>query len=70
MTYNQLIEELKEQQLKPRNYSGRGMNGDECVGAYISGFISNYTLPQRWRSDSLGTGTMVYWPSVAWPEEK
>ena len=70
MKYKQLIATLEEEQLKPRSYSGRGMYGAHCVGAYIDGYLGNYTLPQGWRSDNLGRGTIVYWPDVAWPEEK
>lgn len=68
MNNAQLISALKAQGLRPRSYSGRGMNGAECVGASLD-HPGNYELPRGWSQDSLGMGYIVYWPDVAWQEE-
>lgn len=68
MTTEELKKKLTDMDLRPRSYSGRGMYGRECVGASIDGHPGDYELPKDWRSDSLGKGFIVYWPSVAWEE--
>lgn len=69
LSATQLIKQLTDQGLKPRSYSGRGMSGKECVGASVD-HPGNYSLHPGWRQDSLGLRYIVYWPSVAWPEEQ
>jgi hypothetical protein len=54
--------------LRPRSYSGRGMMGKECVGVSIHHLDELDGL--HWegkRTDSLGRGLIVYWPSMPWP---
>lgn len=68
-----LIEALESAGYSPRAYSGRGMYGDECVT--VSGNIGERELGIQigegfgpYRTDSLGKGIAVYWPSHKWPE--
>lgn len=68
MTAQQLIDRLKAEGLRPRAYSGRGMNGQECVGASVER-LGEHELPRGWSSDSLGKGYIVYWRDIAWPDE-
>ena len=67
-----------------RRYSGRAMYGRECVailGEYINPFVVALRLAERAERhgfdiidipvpdvDSLGRGSVVYWPQVEWPE--
>lgn len=64
-----LIKQLKEMELKPTAYSGRGMYGKECVGVSVD-YIGDYTFPTGWSYDQLGKGYIVFWRSVAWPKGK
>jgi uncharacterized protein Yka (UPF0111/DUF47 family) len=64
------------------NYSGRGMYGRECVAVTARTVtealaqVVNVTddiddirwLVTHFRTDSMGTDTIVYWPDMAWPK--
>ena len=62
-----LIARLKAMGLEPRDYSGRGMYGRECVAVSIDCEPGDYEFPRGWSQDQLGRGIIVYWPSVLWP---
>lgn len=59
---------------KIRRYSGRGMNGRECLGftsdcdevefIYDCG-VRGVPLP---KVDSMGLGKVFYWPRITWEE--
>jgi hypothetical protein len=63
---------------KPKRYSGRGMYGRECIAIndadpweIATELAQNYpdaTFPKP-SEDSLGRGSVIYWPSMAWPAE-
>lgn len=67
-----LIAALQDAGLKPRSYSGRGMNGEECIGvsaesAYsIGAAIQDVGAPEP-KQDQLGKRYIFYWPSYPWP---
>lgn len=67
MDANTLIKQLQTMGLKPRPYSGRGMHGKECIGVSVER-IGEHQFPTPWRSESLGKGQIVYWPTATWPE--
>jgi hypothetical protein len=57
-------------------YSGRGMFGKTCWGISCSRSDANDVIAAAGecgiygaRTDSLGTGTIVYWPSLEWKAE-
>jgi len=58
----------------PRSYSGRGMYGKECLAVTSdcdeAEFI--YDCGARGapcpKTDSMGKGTVFYWPSIRWAE--
>ena len=68
-------------EMSVRPYSGRGMYGKECVGVEVddiftlalalgdanNGNIDLFQLGTP-RSDSMGLGTIYYWPRLEWPE--
>lgn len=68
MIFEKLIQKLKDQDLKPRSYSGRGMYGENCVGVYVKN-VGDHSLPSGFRFDNLGLGYIIYWPSVKWKGE-
>ena len=60
-----------------REYSGRGMYGAYCwaidCGRYEEGEIAERTVQLGRRGaafDSLGMGSIVYWPSVKFEDEE
>jgi hypothetical protein len=67
-----LIDELANHGLKPRDYSGRFMYGKRCVAVVLS-WQSGYSLEdlplegQVW--DNLGLDTIVYWPDHPWSDD-
>jgi hypothetical protein len=60
-----------------KNYSGRGMFGANCVSISTDHRDSDYSLCGELyaigvppgRTDSMGLGTVYYWPSTQWPED-
>lgn len=74
-----LIDALEDIGYDPEGYSGRGMYGKQCVSVRADDlhvlFEMGLEFGQRdpneqWptpRSDSLGTGIIIYWPRVEWP---
>lgn len=68
---------------EPRSYSGRGMYGDSCVAIVtddhpfkvgIMVMAALYDGFDTWKlenveSDSMGRSTVLYWPSVKWPDD-
>ena len=78
-----LIRALESLDLSARSYSGRGMYGRNCVGVTL-GRNSEYTefglgvalalalgeeaADLQARTDSMGLGSIVYFPNVRWPE--
>lgn len=70
-------------EMEVRSYSGRGMYGKECVAVVIGGYTSAWTLAlaiadvnggnadlfglEAPRQDSMGLGTVLYWPQLEWP---
>lgn len=73
-----------DMEMEVRSYSGRGMYGDTCVAVTLGSYANAWTLalaiadvnngnadlfglPEP-RSDSMGLGTVLYWPSLKWPE--
>jgi len=76
------LDALEQAGYEPRSYSGRGMFGKQCVS--VSGddvsawevaralWYNNFDeddldVPEP-RSDSLGLGIVLYWPSYEWPK--
>lgn len=71
-------------EMEVRSYSGRGMYGDTCIAVVLSDFSSMWTLALAIadinsgnadlfdlpapRSDSMGRGTVLYWPNLKWPD--
>ena len=69
MTSDKLIDKLEALGLEPRSYSGRGMMGAYCVGAYVGSHSELPSgLPGSYSTDNLGRGLILYWPSVSWPK--
>lgn len=69
MNSSKLIEAIKAADLRPRSYSGRGMYGERCVGVSLDYLGQADGLPLSGsRTDSLGLGIILYWPSAKWPE--
>ena len=77
-----LIKALAESGFDPRSYSGRGMYGKTCVAVSDTTpwdvakalFSEQYDgefddLPEP-HADSLGLGSVIYWPRYAWPESE
>ena len=65
MNYEELTTALINEGLDPRAYSGRFMFGKECVAVSIDRF-GEHILPRGYKTDTLGLGYIVYWPSVKW----
>ena len=70
MTAEQLIKRIEQSGRKARGYSGRGMCGEYCVGVSLQQGDSGGELPRGASTDSLGKGSIWYWPSIAWPKER
>lgn len=81
MDTNELIEAIEDAGYTPSSYSGRGMFGARCVSVVLQSGHSaarfGLTLGARLgadaaslrpEEDSLGTGTVVYFPREEWPE--
>ena len=68
MNIEELIDKIQDAGLKPIAYSGRGMQGEECVACVVSEYDRGRFLPPAGRrEDSLGCNTVLYWPSVKAP---
>ena len=74
------VTKLKEIGYEPRKYSGRGMNGKECVGVEINGPEDLWEMA-TWlgqegievlapKTDQLGRGLIAYWPTLPWDAEE
>ena len=70
-----LIDALEEANFEVRSYSGRGLYGKECVSVrdasvweVARAIPEDMNVPEH-RSDSLGLGNVLYWPSYEWPKE-
>lgn len=67
-----LIDEIANRGFKPRDYTGRFMNGKRCV-AVVMPWNSGYSLEdfplegQVW--DNVGIDTIIYWPDHVWTPE-
>lgn len=55
-----------------KDYSGRCMFGKTCYGIVVKGYEMNDCIEQAAaagirgaRTDSMGLGAIVYWPSIA-----
>lgn len=80
-----LINACKELGYPVRSYSGRGMYGKYCVGIELDRGDSAFKLALHLsselgdsahflndldiRQDSLGLGTILYFPYVEWPKD-
>ena len=69
----QLIAALEAADIKWRDYSGRGMFGTQCVGVTCGRYVSEgealdavAAVPDGLHvsRDSMGMGTIVYWPTA------
>ena len=71
----QLIAALEAADIPHRSYSGRGMFGEQCVGVSCGGrngvneedvleAVKNVKGGLRPSYDSLGLGSIVYWPQA------
>jgi hypothetical protein len=85
MTSERLIEILEDAELSPESYSGRAMYGARCVsvsGALVEAAVGAAAvlvagddaedvahLMSTTKSDSLGLGIVLYWPSMRWPAD-
>jgi hypothetical protein len=67
----ELIDAFDAANIKWRSYSGRGMSGEYCVGVTcgknvdegeVLHAIRNVTAALRITRDSMGLGTICYWP--------
>jgi hypothetical protein len=77
------IEVLEDAGYEPESYSGRGMYGKNCVSlkgdvsvwdvAYSLWFNNfddeDLDVPEP-KTDSLGLGIVIYWPSYEWPKDR
>jgi hypothetical protein len=67
-----LIAALHDAGYEPRSYSGRGMNGKQCVGVSatsafgIGAALEDITAPEPCQ-DQLGKRYIFYWPAYEWP---
>jgi hypothetical protein len=73
-----IYEALAEAGYAPRSYSGRGMYGSSCVAVVvkaetellkIGAALGSGLAGEPVRTDSLGFGTVVYWPEADWLPE-
>jgi hypothetical protein len=80
-TVNDIIQALEAADYSVRSYSGRGMYGRSCVGVVIprgeslirigvvlGAALGDDALDLEERTDSMGLDTIVYWPSLRWPD--
>lgn len=80
-----LKEVCDELGIKYRSYSGRGMFGKECFAITVDGSGLSEVAdiahecgrrnedPYHFsniQSDSLGLGTVIYWPNIEWEESE
>lgn len=82
--YSLLLEAWNSGEIEspPRSYSGRGMFGRRCIAVKTNGDVAKVAfavgqlaglggheerLP-RTNVDSLGLGSIVYWPSCEWDD--
>lgn len=78
-----LIRAIESLGLSPRSYSGRGMYGRSCVGVTLgrNSEVTEFGLGVKLalalgedaedldpRTDSMGLGSIIYFPNVRWPE--
>lgn len=75
-----LCRAIRQQGLRPRSYSGRGMYGIECVGVSADSQgevidlcveLADHDLGAKLPApsfDSLGLGVIAYWPRIEWTE--
>ena len=72
---------LEDNGYDTRSYSGRGMFGKSCLGCVVEKSTNllevgaalgeeGVTIPHNTKMDSMGLGTIVYWPGVAYAEEE
>lgn len=69
-----LVKLLRRGGWKVRAYSGRGMNGKECVGVDVDSIGQSVVVgayladqnPSEPSYDSMSRGFVVYWPDVPW----
>lgn len=62
---------------KTQSYSGRGMEGRECLGVIIGGINELFLLGSRCphfgnvsvRTDTLGYDTIAYFPGIYYSEQ-
>lgn len=65
MTLQQLKSTIEKAGYKPTAYSGRGMCGKRCVSVYLGAGDQGQGLPKKGAlSDSMGKGSVIYWPAV------
>jgi hypothetical protein len=72
ITADQLIRKIQSAGFEARAYSGRGMYGKYCVGCDVGEYDElPYALTSvaGYHTDSMGRGTILYWPHIAAPEE-
>jgi hypothetical protein len=84
MTPSRLIEIIVATNYDPRRYSGRRMNGKECIGVTVKdgamGWLASAieecddTTEAAWligrvNIDDMGRGEILYWPQMVWPQE-
>lgn len=80
-TSMEVIDALRANRYRPRSYSGRGMMGKQCVGVAIQNSVqalvelcirvddaANTPDGCGVETDTLGLGTIAYWPDLPWPE--
>lgn len=70
-----LREALEDAGYEPRAYSGRAMFGKQCVSVVLDSegdiwnvarnLDANTNVPAP-RTDSMGRGIVIYWPSAIW----
>lgn len=63
-----LYDVLLKRGTSPRSYSGRGMFGEYCIGTTEFPTGKAVTIAGRPCTDSLGRGTIYYWPSMKWDD--
>lgn len=78
-----LIRAIEDLNLDPQSYSGRGMYGSKCVGVRLgrNSEFTEFGLGVKLalalgedaddlnpRTDSMGLGSIIYFPNVRWPE--
>lgn len=69
MDAKKLIQRIERTGRVARPYSGRFMYGKNCVGVALNRWDIGKDLPQKGKQiDSLGLGTIVYWPDVEWKD--